>query len=152
MKTLLTASIVALSSLNAFAERDVEINCQLSPEESSVVEKVSLRSATDEIEITYRDGSSELVKPAAASKRGFFGNETFSADLVWNNGKAYVPKTAAGELYVYFNCFLTPDIRFDRCISQGSKKTAEYAGVRMNLGGQGFTFFGKNICTRNDRS
>lgn len=144
---------VALASLDVFAvERDVEIECNLKTAQSTMVKKVILYSATDEIKLQYRDNSSEIVKPVEATREGRFGTENYSSDLVWNNGQVFAPVTAAGPIYIQYACFKTPTISFERCISQGTHEPAQYAGVRMNLNGKALRFFDQNICSRIDRS
>ncbi len=153
MKNLIALLALTLLSIPSFAiERDVEIECNLSTAQSTTVSTVRLFSATDEIVLEYRNGSSETVKPVAAKNSGLFGDENFSADLVWNNGQVFSPDTAVGPIFIRYACFLTPTIQFDRCISQGDHEPAPFAGVRMRLEGKALTFFGKNICTRVDRS
>lgn len=150
---MFTSILIALTSFNVFAiDRDVEIECNLTTSQSAVVEKISLYSASDEIKLQYRNGSIEIVKPIDAKSEGLFGTENFSADLVWNNGQVFAPATAAGPLYVRFDCFLTPTIPFERCISQGTHETAQFSGVHMNLNGKLLKFFGPNICSRTDHS
>ncbi len=153
MKLFIALVSLSLASFGALAvDRDVEIECKLSPAQSSVVDKVNLLAVANEIKIHYRNGSTETVKPVELKNAGIFGTENFSADLAWDNGQVAVSRTAVGPLFVRFNCFLTPTIAFERCISQGTHETARFSGVRMNLQGKVHTFFGQNICSRIDRS
>lgn len=153
MKLFISLITLTALSLNAYAvDRDVEITCKLSPAQSPTVDSVMLSATKDLIKLQYRNGSSEVVKPVEAKNLGLFGTENFTADLVWNNGQVFAPKTAVGPIYIRFACFLTPTIFFERCISQGTHETAKFSAVRMNLHGKPLVFIGNNICSRVDRS
>ncbi len=152
MKSILL-TLVTLGCLNAFAvERDVVIECNLTTHQSNLVQKIQLYALTDEIVLNFRDGTSEVVRPESGKMLGVFEEENFTTDLAWNNGQVFASTRSIGPIAVKYRCFDSPTVPYERCLSQGLKEYAKFAGVTINLNGKILNFKGKNVCTRTDFS
>ena len=118
------------------------------------VEIVSVKQFTSQptpvmegLTLSYKSGNQETLKPSA--KSDVFGNPTYTKNIPFKKGKVFFQGSQIGDIYIAMQCYLAPNIPWDRCQSQGTGEHGEFSGVKMNLGGKVVRF---TLCSRSVQS
>ena len=124
------------------------IQCDFSTQKGTGIEQMILKSGDPGIvEIHYVDRRRERLE-TKQRKGGIFGAMDFPVAMSDKNGLSYVESPRYGDVFIKFDCHMTPTIPFPRCVSQGSGEQALYAAVEVKMRKKVYQFKGNNICKR----